>query len=94
MGEYRVIEKGSAIGRRRKASLMAATALGAMIALPAVAYAQDEIVVTAQFREQNLQETPLAITAVSGEDLLSRGITDTQDLAKISPSVNFRSTGP
>ncbi|MCK5746209.1 MAG: TonB-dependent receptor plug domain-containing protein, partial [Oricola sp.] len=73
---------------------MAATALGAVIALPATAYAQDEIVVTAQFREQNLQETPLAITAVAGDELINRGITDTQDLAKIAPSVNFRSTGP
>ncbi|PQA87003.1 hypothetical protein CW354_13155 [Marinicaulis flavus] len=94
MGEYGVIKKGAAARRRIKTSLMAATALGAMVALPGLAQAQDEIVVTAQFREQNLQETPLAITAVTGEDLTQRGITDTQDLAKIAPSVNFRSTGP
>ena len=31
----------------------------------------DEIVVTAQFREQNLQDAPLAITALSG-DMLER----------------------
>jgi iron complex outermembrane recepter protein len=94
MGECRVKEKGVSASGRTRIGLMAATALGAVIALPATAYAQDEIVVTAQFREQNLQETPLAITAVAGDELINRGITDTQDLAKIAPSVNFRSTGP
>lgn len=53
----------------------------------------EEIVVTAQFREQNLQQTPLAITAVSGEQLLQKGITNVQDLTKIAPSVQLRHTG-
>jgi len=53
----------------------------------------EEVVVTAQFREQNLQQTPIAITAVSGDDLLERGITDVQGLTDIAPSVNLHHTG-
>ena len=44
-------------------------AIAAAFALPASALAQEaleEIVVTARFREENLQRTPLAITAFTG----------------------------
>ena len=45
------------------------------------------IVVTALKREQNVQDIPAAITAVSGEALASRGITDPADLQFITPSL-------
>ena len=35
----------------------------------------DEIIVTAQFRQQNLQDTPVAITAVNAEMMEERGQT-------------------
>jgi iron complex outermembrane receptor protein len=46
-----------------------------------------EIVVTAQFREQNVQSIPIAITAVSGEQLEARGQTSIVDIASKAPSV-------
>ena len=46
----------------------------------------DEIVVTARFREENLQQTPLAITAFTGEMLESRGATSTLDLDAFVPN--------
>jgi len=49
----------------------------------------NEIVVTAQFREQNLQETPLAITAVNAEMLEARGQTNVSDVANRAPSVTL-----
>lgn len=45
------------------------------------------IVVTAQKREQNIQDIPAAITAVSGDALNERGITDPSDLQFITPSL-------
>jgi len=45
----------------------------------------EEIVVTAQRREENLSEIPLAITAYSGKDLNALGVSDTRDLGKIVP---------
>ena len=46
-----------------------------------------EVVVTAQFREQNLQETPIAITAISGELLEARSQTSIADVTAQSPNV-------
>src|SRR4051794_24325085 len=42
-----------------------------------------EVIVTAQFREENLQDTPIAITAVSGEKLEDQGLTSVKDLGLI-----------
>ena len=47
----------------------------------------EEITVTAQFRSQNLQETPLAITAVTGDMLEARSQTSIYEVANQAPSV-------
>ncbi len=52
-----------------------------------------EVVVTAQFREESLQSTPLAITAISGNQLLDRGVTDVTGLTAVAPGVNIESRG-
>ena len=41
----------------------------------------EEIVVTAQKREQNLQKIPISVTAVTGDSLQARGITDVSSFA-------------
>ena len=51
------------------------------------------IVVTARRREESLQETPVAITALSAEMLASRQIQQTQDLERVTPSLQFKSAG-
>ena len=48
-----------------------------------------EVVVTAQFRAQNLQNTPIAITAVQAQTLEARGQTSITDLTEFTPSVNL-----
>jgi iron complex outermembrane recepter protein len=48
--------------------------------------ALDEIVVTARFREENLQQTPLAITAITGDMLDSRTARSTLDLDAFVPN--------
>lgn len=49
-----------------------------------------DIIVTAQKREQRLNDVPISITAVSGEQLSRSGITSTADLAKISPGFTYQ----
>ncbi|HWW63841.1 MAG TPA: TonB-dependent receptor [Sphingomonadaceae bacterium] len=49
-----------------------------------------EIVVTAQFRAQNLQETPLSITAVSADQLAARSFTNVTEVGSTAPSVTLR----
>jgi iron complex outermembrane receptor protein len=50
----------------------------------------DEIMVTAQKRAENVQDVPLAITAVRGESLAAMNITQPQQLSLIDPSVRFK----
>jgi iron complex outermembrane receptor protein len=52
--------------------------------------ALEEVIVTAQFRRQNLQETPLAITAVSGDMLEARSQTSIAEVANQAPSVTLK----
>lgn len=53
----------------------------------------EEIVVTAQFRSQRLQDTPIAITAVSGAVLESKGASSILDVANTAPNVTMRQAG-
>lgn len=50
----------------------------------------NEIVVTAQFRDQRLQDVPIAITAVSGAVLEQRGQSSIADLGGYAPNVTLR----
>lgn len=51
-----------------------------------------EIVVTAQKRSERLSETPLSITAASGEQLARVGVASTADLVKIVPGFTFQAS--
>ncbi len=75
--------------------------IAAVVAIPGAAAAQEapqadgagiaDIVVTAQFRSQKLQDTPLAITAVDSALLEARGQTDIVQVAAQAPNVTLRS---
>src|SRR6202041_1179450 len=54
----------------------------------------DEIVVTAQKRVPTVQTTPISISAVSGDDLLARGVASLAALAQGTPGVSLKSEGP
>jgi iron complex outermembrane recepter protein len=67
---------------------VSALALGAGPAMAQGANDDDRvIVVSANKREQTLQETPIAITAVTAADVELRGISETKDLSAIAPNV-------
>ena len=82
--------------------------LTAALAIPSLALAQQtqdesresqgtlsEVVVTAQFKRENVQDTPIAITAVSAEMLEARSALNILDIANAAPNVTMRlgSTG-
>ena len=74
----------------RVASLAAAVsaALGGISA----AHAQqlEEIIVTAERRELNLQDTPISVMAFSGETLEFRGIRDLGEVADLTPNLDVK----
>jgi iron complex outermembrane receptor protein len=50
----------------------------------------EEIIVTARFREEKLQETPIAITAITGAELEDRNIYTSSDVGYLVPNASFR----
>ena len=53
----------------------------------------EEVVVTAQRREQNLNDVPIAVTALNGEQLDTLGVTDTRDLNIVVPGFSASNGG-
>ncbi|MFM8819947.1 MAG: TonB-dependent receptor [Phenylobacterium sp.] len=52
----------------------------------------DEVVVTAQLREQSLQDVPIVVTSVSAQQLQDAGIRDIKDLTIVTPGLTVTST--
>ncbi|WP_296677170.1 TonB-dependent receptor [Novosphingobium sp.] len=87
--------------RRSLFALLSSTAL----IIPSAAFAQDAsatdeasdddaIVVTAQRREERLQDVPISITALGAQKLEQANVQSFDDYAKLLPSVSFQSFGP
>ena len=51
----------------------------------------EEVIVTAQKRAQNLQDVPIAVSALSGEKINDIGIVDLQEVTLYTPNVNINS---
>ena len=75
---------------------------GLMLAMPA--WAQDagdqqetrlleEVTVTAQKREQSLQEVPLTVSAFSGDFVTEQGVQDIRDIQGLTPNLSIKSRG-
>src|SRR5262245_10002716 len=88
-----------AVGRAVRPWMLAplAAACLASVAQAQTPAAEDEglqeVVVTAQFREQRLQDTPIAITAVSAAVLEQRNQSSLAEVAEQAPNVILTETG-
>jgi iron complex outermembrane receptor protein len=54
----------------------------------------EEITVTAEKRSSTIQNTPISISAISGEQLTAAGIASVADAARDIPGLSMRSAGP
>lgn len=84
-----------------KNKLVASTIFASGLALlaPSVALAEsadkvEEVVVTAQKTAQNVQNVPIAITAVTAQALQTKGINDVSKLGNIAPNVTLDAGTP
>lgn len=73
-----------------RASAAATSERGGRRVLAPIEPAQMDIVVTALHRPMDIQETPLAISAVGPRVLDNLGITSSQDLARVAPNLIVR----
>lgn len=82
--------------------MLCGTILAALGAASAPAFAQgfsraeteglDVIVVTAQKREQSLQDVPIAVSAIGGDAIEANRITDVSNLTGMAPGVTIRTS--
>lgn len=85
-------------GFRIRSTLFVSTALAVAMLAPQHAHAQEadeegrlqEIIVTAQKREQSLQDVPIAVTAITQETLQANRIFTVNDLSAIAPGVTVK----
>ena len=69
-----------------------ALAIGVALGSSGTAHAQqlEEIIVTAERRELNLQETPISVMSFEGEALELRGVDDMFELATVAPNLDIK----
>ncbi|WDA39823.1 TonB-dependent receptor [Erythrobacter sp. BLCC-B19] len=72
-----------------KALGLSASTFALLATAPAMAQVE-EIIVTAQKVEENVQDVPIAIAAVSGDRLIQAGVTSLENISSVVPSVTFR----
>jgi len=85
-----------------KRALMTALSFGALMWPPATAFAQtapndteaesDTVIVTAARREQNVQDIPIAVSALSGDLLQSTGTSTIAQITQLQPTVQLISS--
>jgi iron complex outermembrane receptor protein len=69
----------------------ASPAAGQKVPPPAASASdQGEIIVTAQRRQERLQDVPLSVSVQSGEQLLKAGVTDSRGLAQLTPGLTMQ----
>lgn len=84
----------------KKLGMLTVSTLAMMVAAPVFAQSEssdaaagdEPIIVTATLRAMDVQDIPLAVTAVAPETLERQGISDIKNLASISPSFNIQSS--
>lgn len=87
-------------GDHLKLALLATSAAFALPAAPVQAQTAaetaepEEIIVTAQKREETLFDVPLSVTAVTGQDIAQRGSRDLQDLQYSVPGLSISELAP
>jgi len=83
-----------------RTKMLVCTALAPVFFSPVQALAQtaaeadngglEEIIVTAQKREQSVQDVPIAVTALTGETLVANRVSTVTDLTGLAPGVTVR----
>lgn len=77
----------SALGRMPGVMFLILSAGGAVFAHSEEQTGLQEVVVTAQKREENLQGVPISISAISSAQLQTRGLSSFKDIALTTPSI-------
>ena len=86
------------MARFSKGILIAASLLISSMSPTTASFAEDdyvlleEVIVTAQKREQNLNDVGIAVTVLTGSDIAELGLAEPMDLAAQTPNLNINNT--
>ena len=87
-----------AIRRQSLASAGAVALVSGVAAAPMAAAQQglaiEEVIVTAQKRDESVQDVPISIDVIGEAQLEDLGVTDLEDFAQLLPSVSYVALGP
>jgi iron complex outermembrane receptor protein len=81
-------------GKYSFAGLTLAGAALCILSAPAIAQQLEEIIVTAQHREQNIQDVPIAVTAIGSSEIEAAGIFDATTIALSVPGMTYAEFSP
>lgn len=73
-----------------KLTLFGSSLLAAAISGVAIAQEEsvlEEIVITAERREVNLQDTPISATVLSGDSLIEKGVDNVDEIQQVAPGI-------
>ena len=82
------------ISKYQSIRYLAAIAAVSLMAVSAGAQQLEEIIVTATHREQNIQDVPLAVTAIGSQELEAAGIFDATTIALNVPGMAYAEFSP
>jgi iron complex outermembrane receptor protein len=98
----RSIEQATRQSARQRLFLGITTALFALMTVPVTSLAQseaedeydagmlEEVIVTATRREESLMEVPIAVTALTGQELTNFGVLDITYISQMSPNTTLK----
>lgn len=95
---YQLVINTSNMDRLLRGSSLSAIILAAASSGTLVAHAQEEdavqrlgaVTITARRAEENLQDVPIAITAIGSDAILDQGIANFHDIAAYTPGLTFK----
>ncbi|RVT93241.1 TonB-dependent receptor [Sphingomonas crocodyli] len=89
---HKIVKSGAALSTLAMALSAPAWAQDAIAPVEATT-SDNEIIVTAQRREEKLKDVPLTVAAFNSAELERNGTTATRDLAMLTPGITIQNTG-
>lgn len=89
---HKIVKSGAALSTLAMALAAPAWAQDAIAPVEATS-SDNEIIVTAQRREEKLKDVPLTVAAFNAAELERNGTTATRDLAMLTPGITIQNTG-
>ena len=80
--------------KKKSSELLGIAVAAALVSTTTLAAQLEEVIVTAQKREESMQDVPIAVSAISGDQITTSVVIDVFDLRSVVPSLEIRAVDP